>query len=195
MLKRRRREAVLPKIVHRDSPNQSSRHGARVHLFVVHSTEGHYKGDVSWLCNPSAQASAHIVLREDGEEATQLVPWERKAWTQAAFNPVAESLELCGRRIAFDEEFEALRHKPGRLPKKQIRVAARIVAFRLRKRGLPPKWSRHGKTPGFCRHLDLGAAGGGHRDPFGTFGWWKFIARVKYEYRRGGFRQSWGREE
>ena len=56
----------LPPLIFKTSPNKSSRHGTAVHLVVVHDTEGGYQGAISWLCNPKAQASAHVVLREDG---------------------------------------------------------------------------------------------------------------------------------
>jgi N-acetylmuramoyl-L-alanine amidase len=37
------------------------------------------KGSVSWLCNPEAKASAHLVINDKGL-TTQLVPFNVKAW-------------------------------------------------------------------------------------------------------------------
>ncbi len=174
---------VLPPLKERPTPNRSSRHGGRVSLIVVHDTEGGYEGSIEWLCNPAAQASAHIVLREDGGEATQLVPWDEKAWSCVAFNSVSENLELAG----FAARWYGLR---------ELQVAARIVAFRLRKRGLPARWATGGRGLGFCRHADLGVAGGGHHDPTTSIAkWLLFVAMVKHEYARGGFRRVWGVEE
>lgn len=170
---------TLPPLRWQESPNRSSRHGQAVHLVVVHDTEGGYEGSIRTLCDRSREASAHVVVREDGNEATQLVPWDEKAWACVAFNSVSDNIELAG----FHD----------RLGLRELRVGARIVAFRLHKRGLPAKWSRHGLTPGFTRHYDLGAAGGGHTDPTTRLLYWlRFVALVKYEARRGHFRASWG---
>jgi hypothetical protein len=174
---------ALPPILWRRSPNQSQRTSA-VDLVVVHDTEGSYAGSVSWLCNPHAQASAHVVLREDGGEATQLVGWNSKAWACASFNSRSDNLEIAGSS------------RKG-YPDKQLRRAARIVAYRLHKRGLKPRHVKplSGQTGGFCYHSDLGAPGGGHTDPgFSKARSLWFDAWVKFEYARGHFRASWGRD-
>lgn len=48
-------------------------------FLVMHFTSGSYAGAVSWLCNPKAKASAHLVVGEDGE-VTQLAPFNRVTW-------------------------------------------------------------------------------------------------------------------
>jgi hypothetical protein len=73
-------------------------------------------------------------------------------------------------------------------------VAARIVGFLLQKHGLPVRWAKRGEGSGFCRHYDLGAAGGGHSDPTTDDAvWQRFVDRVEHEVARGGFRHAWGR--
>src|SRR5437762_14089661 len=84
---------VLPPLVQHKSPNRSSRHGQRIDLLVWHETAGAYSGSVSWLCNPKADASAHLVIREDGGECSQLVPLAEKAWHAAAYNPRSVGVE------------------------------------------------------------------------------------------------------
>lgn len=169
----------LPPLRELLSPNRSSRHGQAVHLVVVHDTEGGYQGAIRTLCDPDRDASAHVVIREDGREATQLVPWGQKAWSCVSFNAVSDNIEAAG----FHD----------RLGAQELRVLARVVAFRLHERGLPASWSRHGKAPGFCRHYDLGLAGGGHTDPTTHLAYWlRFVALVKLEARRGHFRPHWG---
>jgi len=171
---------VLPPLVVRLSPNRSSRHGVPVRLVVVHRPVGGYTPSVEWLCNPAAQASAHVILAPGGDAATQLVPWAEKAWACVAFNAVSDNIEVADG--AWD----------GSDPQ-ALRVAARVVAFRLHKRGLPARWTRDGSQPGFCRHYDLGAAGGGHTDPTTSLvRWLRFVWMVKRELRRGGFRPEWG---
>ena len=62
-------------------------------LVVVHRPVGSYKSAVEVLCSPGHEASAHIVVREDGKEATQLVGWGRKAWACKLFNSPSENVE------------------------------------------------------------------------------------------------------
>ena len=173
---------ILPVLHWRESPNQSQRdHGTTVDLIVVHDTEGGYGGAVSWFANPHSEVSAHIVLKEDGSEATQMVPYSQKAWHAAAFNSRSIGLEMAG----FAKQGYG---------KNEWAVAARIVAFLLHKHKLPARWARHGAGAGFCRHYDLGASGGGHRDPTTDDAvWGRFCHQVEDELARGGFRPSWGR--
>ena len=176
---------VLPAILYRESPNQSAR-DRQINCVVVHDTEGSYAGAVNWLCDPKAQASAHLVLREDGGEATQLVPYSHKAWHCATYNSQTIGLELAGiARVGFRDP--------------QLRRAARIVAFFLHKYGLPPDHvkpddlGRLGR--GWSLHQDLGQLGGGHHDPgFNPAKAFWFARLVASEFRRGGFRPAWGKE-
>ena len=169
---------VLPELKTRLSQNYSQRLQP-IHLVVVHDTEGPYDGAVSWLCNPTAEASAHVVLREDGREATQLVPYAKKAWSCAAFNSASLNLEMAG-------------HADRGYPEEQLLVAARIVAFWCHKFGLPARLS-NGLNPGVTFHQLLGVAGGGHHDPgFTRLKMLWFVRRVKAELARGGFRAEWG---
>ena len=49
-------------------------------FLVMHYTAGRsFDTSVSWLCNPLAKASAHLVIGRDGEVA-QLAPFDRIAW-------------------------------------------------------------------------------------------------------------------
>lgn len=170
---------VLPELKQVPSPNYSDRHGSPVNLIVLHDTEGGYEGSVSWFKNPHSQVSAHVVVKEDGSEATQMVPYSKKAWHCAAFNSRSIGIELAG---YFNHESD-----------KQLRVAARIVAFFLHKYKLPAHAVGQSGA-GYTRHRDLGAAGGGHHDPFDDAVWKKFQGYVSEEFKRGGFRPSWGRD-
>jgi hypothetical protein len=178
---------ALPPIKWRFSPNFSKRdHGAPVSLVVVHRPVGSYLGSIEALCEPTHAASAHVILgrpkRSAPLEVTQLVRWSLKAWACMAYNSRSDNLEIADAAwTGADPE--------------AWKAAARIVAYRLKKRGLPPRWARRGEGRGFCRHLDLGTAGGGHTDPTTSLVvWLRFVARVKFEYYRGGFRPDWGVE-
>jgi N-acetyl-anhydromuramyl-L-alanine amidase AmpD len=171
---------VLPDLVQRKSPNQSSRHGTKVDLLVWHETAGAYAGACGWLCNPAAQASAHLVVREDGLEATQLVHLDAKAWHASAYNPRSIGVEhanVTAKGYATDH---------------QLRVSARIFGWLCLEYGVPPRWARGGVGPGVCRHLDLGAAGGGHLQ-CGPSDWdfKRFLVMLHDEITRGGYKDKW----
>ena len=172
---------VLPPLVQRHTPNQSSRHGTKVDLLVWHETAGSYAGSVAWLCNPAAQASAHIVIDEHGTEATQLVPLEAKAWHAAAYNARSVGVE------------HANVTPKGYASDAQLRVSARVFGWLCLHLGIPPRFARGGHGPGICRHLDLGTLGGGHTQcgVHPDAGWLRFLELVHAEIERGGYRKSW----
>lgn len=157
---------ALPKLHWVSSPNFSER-TAPVDLIVVHDTEGGYSGAISWFAQKKSQVSAHLVLREDGSEAVQMVHLDKKAWHCKAFNSRSIGIEMAGfaSKGFSDAEWQA---------------AAHIVAWLLKEYKLPVQWAQHGRGPGFCSHYDLGVAGGGHHDPTtDTAKWQQFVARVK----------------
>lgn len=145
-----------------------------------------YEGVIRYFLDRTHQASAHVVYPGSAVsgKATQMVAWSDYAWAEAAYNPVADDIEsadhiwIPNRAKEYDEAGFA--------------QLARIVAFRLHARGLPAVWS---SRRGFCRHADLGAAGGGHTQCPTTnlVRWRQFVRAVQHETVRGGFRASWGR--
>lgn len=171
---------ALPPIVHAATPNQSSRNGARVDLLVWHETAGSYAGSVAWLRNPRAQASAHLVIREDGGQATQLVALAGKAWHAAAYNPRSVGVE------------HANTTAKGYATDRQLEVSARVFGWLCVHLGIPPRWARGGVGPGVCYHGELGALGGGHTacGPDHA-GWERFLALLHDEIVRGGYRKTW----
>lgn len=161
---------ILPPLKWVSSPNYSSRGGQRVRLVVAHDCEGEYLGSISWFSQTRSQVSAHVVLREDGGEVTQMVRFANKAWHACNFNPVSEGLEMAGfaDKGFADPLWDA---------------AAAIVAYRLKANGLPCRWAEKGIGEGFCSHYDLGVEGGGHRDPTTDPNVWQsFVARVGKAY-------------
>ena len=160
----------MPTVRQSPSPNYSPvpiRHD----LVIVHRCEGGYAGSVAWLCDPRANASAHLVIRADGSEVTQLVPLNAKAWAQCAFNSAGVSLEIEG-------------YTAQGLHDATSRGAALIVAWLCWAYAVPPVWAQGGQGRGVCQHVDLGAAGGGHHDAcgLGSPTWLTFIAQVKAAY-------------
>jgi hypothetical protein len=173
---------VLPNLIWKKSPNQSGRHGARIDLIVWHETAGIYAGAVSWLCNPAADASAHIVLREDGNEATQLVALHAKAWHASAYNSRSVGIE------------HANVTAKGYATEHQLRVSARIFGWLCLRLGVPPRWARGGQGRGVCYHGELGALGGGHTSCGPSHPHWlTFLGYLHAEVTRGHYRQEWAR--
>lgn len=171
---------ILPELHQRHSPNQSSRHGTTIDLLVWHETAGAYAGSINWLCNPRSEASAHLVIREDGLEATQLVPLAEKAWHACAYNPRSVGVEhanVTAKGYATDH---------------QLRASARVFGWLALHLGVPPRWSRDGRSPGVCRHMDLGALGCGHTQCGPDLsGWLRFLDLLHHELERGGFREHY----
>jgi len=186
MTKLPRDTVTLPKLAWQESPNQSARNlqkGHAPYLIVIHRPVGSYHGSADFLCKPSTQASAHVLTEGNGtgvDEATQLVPWDRKAWSCMAFNSISYNLEID------DNAWDGT-------DRGALLTAQRIAAFICHKTGIPAVWShRPTHDAGICRHYDLGRAGGGHTDPTtdpGEFA--SFISGVQYQLKRGGFRKTW----
>lgn len=176
---------VLPKLYLRLSPN-FSRRVLPVGLVVVHRPVGSYHGSIESMCDRRHEASAHVIVNEYGNEATQLVPWGRKAWACRFYNSRSDNIETPDHIWLDPLDEERLRI---------MRVCARVVAFRLHKRKAPARWVRSGFMfrKGVTRHYDLGKAGGGHTDPTTDPHRWEiFLSMVDEELRRGGFRKDWG---
>ena len=172
---------TLPPLVERTTPNESARKYGPPRYIVWHSTAGHYAPSIEWLCNPASQASAHLVLREDGAEATQLVALHMKAWHAFEYwNERAVGVEHASRGRGFTGREQAER-------------SARVFAWLCHVLKIPPVHGI-GRSAGIVRHRDLGAAGGGHEDgPTDAtwFGW--YLPRVAAELDRGGFRAVWAK--
>lgn len=152
--------------------NKSSRNGVKPAIIVIHSTESHNRPGTSdlqsivdWFNNPSAQASSHVLVDDEGYSA-RCVPDSWKAWTQAAFNPPALSIEMIGFAAEASNEWTPAQYKK----------VAQYLAYWSKKYGIPLIKST---TFGVCRHMDLGAAGGGHHDPGVNFDLDKLLALAK----------------
>jgi N-acetyl-anhydromuramyl-L-alanine amidase AmpD len=169
---------VLAPLVQRRSPNQSSRHGQTMTHLVWHATAGSYAGSVAWLCQPAADASAHLVIREDGGEVTQLVHLDAKAWHAVAANGYSVGVEHASPGAGFDSHAQLLE-------------SARVFGWLCHHLGIPPVFGLH-KPRGIVRHRDLGLGGGGHSDGPPDSQWFGvFLPAVQHEVGRGGFRKTW----
>jgi N-acetyl-anhydromuramyl-L-alanine amidase AmpD len=159
------RNHMLPKLLWKQSPNYN--HGRAITTFM----------------NKHAEVSAHIVLREDGAEATQMVGFRDKAWHCKIFNSTAIGIEMAG--------FIAKGMSAA-----EWQEAAEITAYLCHRFSVPIMWSKDGKKPGVCRHADLGKAGGGHTDPTQDLSVWRsFLNKVEVAYNAAQWpKQPWGRD-
>lgn len=182
---------ILPDLAWVSTKASSSRQGAPVTRVVVHrwgvaytnekAEASSYQGVINFFKNPANGASAHVVFPGSAVpgKATQMVAWGDKAWAEMAYNGTSDDIESA--------DAIWLGKDPAGLA-----VLARMVAMRLHVRGLPAVYSAE---KGFCRHADLGTAGGGHTAcPTTDMNVWRdFAVRVVHEHERGGFRKVWGR--
>lgn len=179
---------TLPPLAWRPSRNYSLRRlpqGVTPYLVCVHRPVGKYGPSIEWLRNPKSQASAHVITegnRTGVDVATQLVAWDRKAWACELYNSVTYNIEVDDN--AWDGS------DPGAFER-----AARLVAFVCHKAKLPAVWAKDPHwNGGIIRHLDLGAAGGGHTDPTSDLRLWRrFVKECELELLHGGFRRTYGR--
>jgi hypothetical protein len=146
--------------------NRSSRRGVRPRILVPHSTISRNVpgwGDVFAIDNlfdsPSFAASSNYVIDDEGH-CSYIVPESEKAWTQAAANPFAISVEM----IAMDNpSIDGDYGRSAGLAKIGLvfHDAAQRWGIPLQ-RGLVSNCTV--VRPGIVQHKDLGACGGGHVD-------------------------------
>ena len=172
--------ATLPSLEYLETPNKSERSTQDVRLVVVHDPEGSYEDAIERVKDRLAQVSYHVLTNDECTRAVQFVPWPQRAWSCVDFNSCSDNISIAG-KAGNAWSYAALNR------------LARIIAFRLRERGLPPKFCSAPVSPddpplGFTFHSELGVAGGAHRDP-GLTGVKKafLLTSVKYQYMRNKF--------
>lgn len=180
-----RKGMTLPNLAFHESPNRSQRlHGMIPWLIIAHRPVGEYKPSRDWLSNPRSRASAHVITEGHGtgvDVATQLVPWDQKAWAAAIFNSPSYNLEVDDDGWDGDDWGA-------------FYTGAHIAAFICHKTGIPPVWTHAPMhMAGLTRHLDLGKAGGGHTDPTHNLTVWEnFIRQVHHDVKHTQFRKTYG---
>ncbi|SDW07703.1 N-acetylmuramoyl-L-alanine amidase [Lysobacter enzymogenes] len=64
---------------------------------IMHTMEGSYAGSISWFQNPSAQVSAHYLIRKSDGQITQMVREYHQAWHAKNHNYYTIGIEHDGR--------------------------------------------------------------------------------------------------
>jgi len=149
------------------SPNYSSRGGASVRLIVIHTAEGARTIESlgNFFSQSSVQASSHVGADDKANTVGEYVHRPNKAWTQAEFNPVSVSIELCA--FAAWDNAEWNRH-PNMLDNCAKWIAEESAYWGIPITRLTPSQAQ-GSGKGVCGHVDLGSRGGGHHDPGSGF--------------------------
>ncbi|HEU0335491.1 MAG TPA: N-acetylmuramoyl-L-alanine amidase [Gaiellaceae bacterium] len=156
---------------------KASRSARHIDRIVIHSTEGGFRGSVSWLQNPRARASAHFVVARDGG-VVQLVHLSDVAWHSGnrKMNRRSIGIELVG--WAGD---------PRGFTEAQYLAAARLGAWLSTRYGFPLERTHlveHAEVPD---PLVRGRFGGrsNHADPGRYWRWDRYLALARTIAARG----------
>ncbi|HEU5059037.1 MAG TPA: N-acetylmuramoyl-L-alanine amidase [Kofleriaceae bacterium] len=174
----------FPGAIWRPSPNYNSRNGWSVHAIVIHTCEGSYTSCWSWLRNPAAQASAHYVVSESGNEVSQLVDEANRAWHVAAsYDCSRVEGHDCGKNGVSVNNFSVgIEHggfaSQSSFPPGQIETSARLSCDISQAHGIPRDRLHivaHGQLQPWNR-----------TDPGPNWPWSSYIAKVNEHCGGGG---------
>ena len=107
------------------SPSNYSTAGNGMSAVIMHTMEGSYAGAISWFQNPSAQVSAHYLLRKSDGQITQMVREYHQAWHAAYHNGYTIGLE-----------HEGYASDPGTWTDPMVNASARLTKSICARRGV-----------------------------------------------------------
>ncbi|GAA4914753.1 N-acetyl-anhydromuramyl-L-alanine amidase AmpD [Nonomuraea thailandensis] len=137
---------------------------------VIHVTQGSYAGTISWFQNPSAQVSAHYVVKSSNGAITQMVRDKDVAWH-------AGNSTYNNRSIGI--EHEGWVNDPSWFTDAMYRASAALTRYLCDKYGIP-------KTrTGIIGHNEV--PGATHTDPGSNWNWTTYMNYVT----GGGGTPSW----
>jgi hypothetical protein len=160
------------------SPCYHSRGGIKPYKIVLHTAEGATTIESlgNFFANGSNQVSSQTGADDKKDIIGEYVTRGNAAWTQAAYNEEAVSLELCG-FAKWSRSTWLNQHG------NMIDNAARWVAEEAAHYGIPivalNNSQAQGGGRGVCQHVNLGSAGGGHVDCGSGFPMDELIKRAK----------------
>jgi hypothetical protein len=139
--------------------NYSPGRSAAINLIVIHVTQGSYAGTVSWFQNPSAQVSAHYVVRSSDGQITQMVRDGDTAYHVRSANSRALGIE-----------HEGFVDNPSWFTDSMYRSSAALTKWLCERHGLP-------KTRQFIQgHNEI--PGNDHTDPGPHWNWDYYMSLV-----------------
>ena len=120
---------------------------AAISTIVIHVTQGSYAGTISWFQNPSAQVSAHYVVRSSDGQITQTVRDKDTAWHARSGNATGIGIE-----------HEGYIDDPTWFTDTMYRSSAALTAYLCNRYGIPKDRAHivgHAEVPG-NDHTDPG---------------------------------------
>jgi N-acetyl-anhydromuramyl-L-alanine amidase AmpD len=161
------------------SPNQSARAAMPPIWIVIHDTEGGASAAAvaSYFFNPATDASAHLVVDNDGA-CYRCVDDDRMAWHAGPANPKSLGIELVAPEGAYKwSAADWLTHER-LLEAAAARVARWVKRYNLPVRFVGPAGLKRGDR-GITTHAAVTEAlGGSHGDPGKSFPMEDFLRRV-----------------
>ncbi|MER6056306.1 peptidoglycan recognition protein family protein [Streptomyces albidoflavus] len=139
--------------------NFASGRSAAISQVVVHVTQGSYAGSISWFQNPTAQVSAHYVIRSSDGEVTQMVKDADTAYHARSAN--ASSLGI---------EHEGFVDDPAWFTEAMYRSSAALTAYLCEQYGIPKDRSH------IVGHVEV--PGNDHTDPGPNWDWAHYMELV-----------------
>ncbi|MEV4757096.1 N-acetylmuramoyl-L-alanine amidase [Micromonospora sp. NPDC049559] len=128
----------------------SSRESAYpINYVVIHTMQGSYSGSISWFQNPSAQVSAHYLIRSSDGAITQMVRDKDIAWHAGNWTYNTQSIGI---------EHEGYVNDASWYTDAMYRSSAALTKFLCDKYGIPKDRSHiigHNQVPG-ATHTDPG---------------------------------------
>lgn len=131
------------------SQNYSVRSSRTIDTIIIHVTQGSYSGAISWFQNPSANVSAHYVIRSSDGEITQMVKHKDIAWHAGNWDYNTRSIGI---------EHEGYVNDPTWFTDTMYRSSAQLVKWLGQTYGIPMDRSHilgHNEVPG-ATHTDPG---------------------------------------
>ncbi|SDQ57870.1 N-acetylmuramoyl-L-alanine amidase [Thermostaphylospora chromogena] len=128
---------------------------------IIHVTQGSYAGTISWFQNPSANVSAHYVIRSSDGAVTQMVREKDVAWHAGNWNYNTRSIGI---------EHEGWVDNPSWFTDAMYRASAALTRHICDKYGIPKDRTHiigHNQVPGAT-----------HTDPGPNWDWNRFMEYV-----------------
>jgi uncharacterized protein (TIGR03382 family) len=129
----------------------ASRGVGDIKSIIIHDTEGSYAGTLSWFQDPSANVSAHYVVRSSDGHIAQMVDEKNIAWHVACYNTNTIGIEHEGYMAKPEQWFTEAMYTE----------SAKLTAY-LADKYMVPKEHRtggiqgHGEAPDCSDHTDPG---------------------------------------
>jgi hypothetical protein len=147
----------------------ASRGADQINEIIIHTTQGSYAGTISWFKNPSAQVSAHYVVRSADGQITQMVDDSDVAWHDG-----------CNNSDTIGIEHEGFVDDPGRWYTDAMYLeSARLTAWLCDQYGVPKVHGDVGGTSAGIRGHGEANDCSSHTDPGSGWNWTRYMDLVR----------------